>query len=99
VGDWLNTGELRWKDTYEEAAQATGLAHQTLMNAKMVSKAFKVSRRREKLTWSHHADVASLHESEQDEWLDKAEESMSKLDFDFPPRDPCVGTGSQLKCV
>jgi protein gp37 len=73
VGDWLNHGELKWKETYQQAAEETGFAYQTLANARTVARAFNFSRRREKLTWSHHAEVASLHESEQEEFLDEAE--------------------------
>jgi hypothetical protein len=82
IGDWLNYGERKWKETYEEAALATGLAYGTLRDAVMMSKAFSLSRRRDKLTWSHHREVCSLHESEQDHFLDEAEKenwSRAKL--------------------
>jgi hypothetical protein len=58
---------------YAEAAEKTGLAYGTLKNAKHVANAFHLSRRRDKLSWSHHADVAALHESQQEEFLDLAE--------------------------
>ena len=34
---------------------------------------FSPSRRRDRLTWSHHAAVASLAHPAQDAWLDRAE--------------------------
>jgi hypothetical protein len=34
----------------------------------------ELSRRRDKLTWSHHLEVAPLEPATQVEWLDRAEE-------------------------
>jgi hypothetical protein len=38
-----------------------------------VARKFVVSRRREKLSFQHHVEVARLPENEQDAWLDQAE--------------------------
>jgi hypothetical protein len=38
-----------------------------------VARRFSISRRRGTLSFQHHAELASLPESEQDEWLDRAE--------------------------
>ena len=82
IGDWSNYGEKKYGDKYESAIEATGLAYQTIANARMVAKAFQFSRRRENLTWSHHLEMCSLHESEQDKFLDEAEEEkLSKQEL------------------
>jgi hypothetical protein len=43
---------------------------------------FPISRRRETLSWSHHADIAALPAAEQDAWLDRAaKDQMSVQDL------------------
>ena len=73
IGDWLRYGNLRFGERYVRAARVTGYDPQTLMNMVYVASAFEISRRREKLSWSHHAELAALDEEAQDEWLDRAE--------------------------
>jgi len=73
VGDWLVFGEMRYGETYAQAVDATGREYQTIANAKYVAGRIEFSRRRENLSWSHHAEVASLDPEEQDEWLATAE--------------------------
>lgn len=75
IGDWWNRGEA-----YGERAQIvtagdwTGPAHQTCRNAGSVCIAFKeVSRRRDTLSFKHHAEVAGLPEEQADEMLDWCE--------------------------
>jgi hypothetical protein len=72
VGDWLQYGAARWGEKYVEAARITGYDVKTLRNIVYVAKRFDLSRRRDKLTWSHHAEVAVLDSQEQDKWLDRA---------------------------
>ena len=72
IGDWLNYGELKYSDTYNQVADATGYKPSTLMNLKFVAGRFPVSRRRENLSFAHHAEVAGLDAMEQDLWLDSA---------------------------
>jgi hypothetical protein len=72
VGDWLQYGEAKWGKKYAEAARITGYDVKTLRNISYVAKRFDLSRRRDKLTWSHHAELAGLMPHEQDLWLDKA---------------------------
>ncbi len=74
IGDWVNYGNARFGEKYSRAARVTGYDVQSLMNMALVSSKFEISRRREKLSWSHHAEVASLSEEEQERWLDEAEE-------------------------
>lgn len=78
IGDWVNYGNAKYGEKYTRAARVTGYDAQTLMNMAYVASRFEVSRRRETLSWSHHAEVAALDPAEQDEWLEKAaEERMS----------------------
>lgn len=72
VGDWLQYGTAKWGEKYAEAARITGYDVKTLRNISYVAKRFDLSRRRDKLTWSHHAELAVLEPSEQDRWLDRA---------------------------
>lgn len=72
-GDWLNIGEREYGETYAQAIEATGYSAQTLMNAKYVCSRIPIERRRENLSYSHHAEVASLPAEEQEAWLDMAE--------------------------
>lgn len=72
VGDWLQYGTARWGEKYVEAARITGYDVKTLRNIAYVAKRFDLSRRRDKLTWSHHAEVAVFESQEQDKWLDRA---------------------------
>jgi len=71
VGDWLNYGEAKYGERYTRAAEITGYEVQTLMNLAYVASRFAVSRRRENLSWSHHAVLASLPPTEQEAWLDR----------------------------
>jgi hypothetical protein len=72
VGDWLQYGASKWGEKYAEAARITGYDVKTLRNIAYVAKRFDLSRRRDKLTWSHHAEVAVLEPHKQDGWLDRA---------------------------
>lgn len=73
VGDWLAYGENFFRDRYEQAIMDTSLNYQTLRNYAWVAKRFTMSRRRDSLSFGHHAEVAALTESEQDVWLTRAE--------------------------
>jgi hypothetical protein len=72
VGDWIRYGDARWGEKYTEAARLTGLDSKTLRNIAYVASRFRLSRRRDNLTWTHHAEVAALSPEQQDEWLDRA---------------------------
>ena len=74
LGDWLVYGQAAYGSRYREAAERTGLGYQTLRNYAWVAGRFKLSRRRDTLSFGHHAEVAALPEPEQDYWLRKAEE-------------------------
>lgn len=74
LGDWITYGESRYGEKYAQAVEVTGLEHQTLMNMVSVAKRVDPERRRDTLSWSHHAEVASLPPAQQEEWLDRAEQ-------------------------
>jgi hypothetical protein len=75
LADWLIYGEAAygWK-RYREAIERTGLDYQTLRNYAWVARRFQPSRRRDGLSFAHHAELARLGPAEQDYWLRKAEQ-------------------------
>jgi hypothetical protein len=73
LGDWLIYGETRFTGRYREAIERSSLEYKTLRNYAWVARRFSLSRRRERLSFAHHAEVAALPEPEQDFWLHKAE--------------------------
>ncbi|WP_406120425.1 LmbU family transcriptional regulator [Streptomyces canus] len=74
LGDWLNYGEVSYNGRYREAIEQSSLDYQTLRNYAWVTRKFERHRRRENLSFGHHAEVASLSEPEQNYWLQKAED-------------------------
>ncbi len=74
LGDWLAFGERAYAGRYRAAVEQTSLDYQTLRNYAWVARRFELSRRRDTLSFGHHAEVAALAEPEQDFWLRKAEE-------------------------
>jgi hypothetical protein len=82
IGDWLAYGNAAYGERYVRAARITGYDVQTLMNMVYVASHVHVSRRRETLSWSHHAEVVAVTEEEQELWLARAEqERMSVRDL------------------
>jgi len=73
IADWLVYGENNFKDRYLEAIAKTNLNYQTLRNYAWVARRFDSSRRRDKLSFGHHSEVAALDPPAQDYWLRKAE--------------------------
>jgi len=73
LGDWLVYGKDNYADRYQKGIRAAGLKYQTLRNYAWVSRRFDHSRRRAKLTFQHHAEVASLPVGDQEVWLERAE--------------------------
>lgn len=60
AADLLRFGENKYGDKYTNAVDATECDYQTLSNAKPVAEKVEIYRRRENLSWSHHAEVAAL---------------------------------------
>lgn len=75
LGDWLNFGRQRFADRYRRTVDAVGLDYQTLRNYASVSRRVPMARRRSKLSFQHHAEVAAMPELEQERWLTRAEEN------------------------
>lgn len=82
IGDLVLSGEKRYGVKYDRAMELTGLSYKTLRNIVSVANRFEMSRRRDNLSFAHHAAVASLDPDMQDLWLNTAEQqalSVSKL--------------------
>jgi hypothetical protein len=73
LGDWLLFGQRQYGRRYRIALQETSLDYQTLRNYAWVAGRFERSRRREGLSFQHHAEVAAMTEPEQELWLGRAE--------------------------
>lgn len=73
LGDWLIYGQDQYADRYRLAIDSARLDYQTLRNYAWVARRFELSRRRTRLSFQHHAEVAALRPEEQDRWLDLAE--------------------------
>jgi hypothetical protein len=74
LGDWIIVGQSRFANRYKEVVEAVGLDYQTIRNYAWVARRFELSRRRDTLSFQHHAEVAALPPAEQDYWLDRAED-------------------------
>jgi hypothetical protein len=73
LGDWVRFGQRQYTDhRYQLASHISGYDEHTLQNFAYVAGRYEASRRREALTWSHHAELASLEPADQDRWLDQA---------------------------
>jgi hypothetical protein len=72
IGDWIRYGNARYGERYEPAARVTGYDVQSLRNMAYVAGRFDPRRRRDSLSFSHHAELAALPAEEQDLWLDRA---------------------------
>ncbi|MGH3846716.1 MAG: LmbU family transcriptional regulator [Pseudonocardiaceae bacterium] len=75
LGDWVIYGERAYGDRYKQVLADTSLRSQTLRNYAWVAKKFPMSRRRDNVSFAHHAEVAALPEDQQDMWLERAEGS------------------------
>lgn len=75
VGDWWAFGEHHYgeRKAIVESEDWNGPAFQTCRNAGSVCAAFETSRRRDALSFTHHAEVASLDPGVADVLLDEAE--------------------------
>jgi hypothetical protein len=82
LGDWIHYGNAAFGERYSRAAKLTGYDAQSLMNMVYVASRFAIYRRRENLSWSHHATLAALEGAEQEHWLTRAsEEKLSVADL------------------
>jgi len=72
LGDWLVFGRRQYGDRHKEALEVTGLDSQTLDTFAAVATRFEPARRRENLSFQHHADVHAMSDAAQDHWLNLA---------------------------
>lgn len=72
--DWLAAGHGTWgKEAVEAAAEATGTSRGKIINYVTASKTYPLTRRRVRLTFSHHMEAAFLPDAEREGLLDRAE--------------------------
>jgi hypothetical protein len=82
LGDWLAFGQMKYGRRYKEGMALTGLEYQTLRNYAVVARRFELSRRRDNLSFQHHAEVCALPDDDQEFWLDtSAEYRWSKTEL------------------
>jgi hypothetical protein len=83
IGDWWAFAEHRYGDRKHFVDEGYfGLTYQTIANCASICRAVETSRRREDLSFSHHAEVAAFDPAEQDELLGLAQSggwSVKKL--------------------
>lgn len=72
VGDWILYGESAFEDKYADVIEQTGYEYATISHVISVARRVDASRRRDELSWSHHAEVAPLEPDQQVEWLQRA---------------------------
>lgn len=77
LGDWWAFGQLHYGEK-AEAAEGTDWSYQTCRNAGSIARKIEMSRRRDNLPWSHHAEVVSLEPAEQEEFLSRWEAIASE---------------------
>lgn len=76
IGDWLNFGERKYGEKYTVAVDEMGLNYGTLRNWASVCGRIELSRRNDKLKFSHHEAIAKEVDSpkDQNKWIAKAAE-------------------------
>jgi N6-adenosine-specific RNA methylase IME4 len=87
IGDWWNRGERYGRRVaIVTAPDWDGPAHETIRNAARVCARFDVSRRRDTLSFSHHAEIAALPPAVADRILDEAERQIEETGEPPPSR-------------
>jgi hypothetical protein len=75
IGDLARHGEVRYGHMYDRVTAETGLSYSSIATAKSLAGKFEICRRRQSVSWGHHAEVAGLPVAEQDRLLDLAEQN------------------------
>jgi hypothetical protein len=92
LGDWLAFGQMKYGRRYRDAIVTTGLEYQTLRNYAAVARRFEPSRRRDDVSFQHHAELCALPDEDQDQWLEQAAAhawSRNELRRRVRPELPC----------
>ena len=82
IGDWLNFGEKSYGEKYKDALSIVGLEYQTIREYGWVAASVAPAHRNDKLSWSHHRELAALDAGQQVKWLTAAADgkwSVSQL--------------------
>lgn len=76
LADWLGYAETRadWRERKAAVLDAGVIAEKTVRNTEYIGKAIPMSRRRDDVDFSTHAEVAALEPDEQTAWLEQAAE-------------------------
>ncbi len=74
IGDWIRHGENSYGEKYSQYIDELGFDYGTLRNDVYVAERIELSRRHDKLSFSHHQEIAPFEPIEQDRLLAKAEE-------------------------
>jgi hypothetical protein len=70
IGDWWDYGWHKYGERKQQVEEWGGLSFQTCENYASVARRFKPTRRREVLSFAHHAEAAYFEPDEADELLD-----------------------------
>lgn len=73
VGDWYLYGEQQWGHKYDDCEKRFGLSYSSVAHCVAVARRFQFWRRRQNLSFSHHRELTSLPDAQQDILLDKCE--------------------------
>lgn len=76
IGDAINHGEAAYGTRYTQYLNVTGYRYQTLANLAYTARQIPLSRRRENVDFSHHAEVAALPAPVADRILQIADPSL-----------------------
>ena len=76
LGDFLLYGDRRFGEMASQIEDELGVDYQQAADCRWVASRIPVSRRRERLSWSHHREVAKLDADRADELLDQAEKEL-----------------------
>jgi hypothetical protein len=100
IGDLIIEANEKWGEKYTRAMEITDKPEKTLRNYVYV--ASRVSRRRDNLSFGHHAAIAGRSEAEQEKWLDKAEKgkwTVATLKLKMCDRQPSNGIDPKDRIV
>lgn len=100
IGDWYVEGEKRYGHEMAQAVDEIGLSDKTIRNYAWVAERVPLERRREDVTFSHHAEVAALAPAEQDALLEAvASEGLSVAALRKVVRPPAERRDAKLEAL